>query len=288
VASRNRLKRHAPKRYGPIRNKVMTAAPTASDPSRTSGPGYTVGAIVDESVKTAMRAVEAADATMRGAVERGVDTAYTVIEEYMLRGRQAAGRNHGSRNGRNDMNDERQNGGVSTGYQSGGYGGGPWNAFNPMMAPWMQLMRMWADNVAAFMPPGMPMDWMNQFIPGGSAWGVPSARVSVSLGVASQRPVEVKADIDAGAEYSKLTAEPLIAGDGKGTPLHAYLECTPGHISVRLTIPPTQPAGRYGGAVHDVAGIKRGQITIDIESSSAAASPAKASQRARKARTVKK
>jgi hypothetical protein len=295
------LKRHLPKRYGPIRNKALPVAPVASGPSHTRGPGYTVGAIVDESVKTAMRAVEAADATVRGAVERGVDTAYTVIEEYMLRGRQAAGRNHGSRNGRNDMNDERQNGGassgyqsggynggVSTGYQTGGYSGGPWNAFNPMMAPWIQLMRMWTDNMAAFMPPGMSMDWMNQFMPGGSAWGVPSGRASVSVGLASERPVEVKADIDAGAEYLKLTAEPLTVGDSNGVPLHAHLECTPGHVSVRLTIPPTQPAGRYVGAVHDAAGVKRGQIIVDVESLRGAASPAKASKRARKPRAVKR
>jgi hypothetical protein len=235
-----------------------------------------------------MRAVEAADATVRGAVERGVDTAYTVIEEYMLRGRQAAGRNHASRNGRNDMNDERQNGGVSTGYQTGGYGGGPWGAFNPMMAPWIQLMRMWTDNMAAFMPGGMPMDWMNQFMPGGSAWGVPGARASVSVHVSSAQPVEVKADIDAGAEYSKLTADPLTLPDKNGAHLHADLECTPGHVRVRLTIPATQPSGQYVGAVHDAAGVKRGQITVDIESSRGAASPAKASKRARKARPVKR
>jgi hypothetical protein len=279
LASSKRLKRDTLQRRGPNRNKVIAVAPAA---------GYTVGAIVDESVKTAMRAVEAADATVRGAVERGVDTAYMVIEEYMLRGRQAAGRNHGSRNGRNDMNDERQNGGFASGYQVGGYGGGPWSPFNPMIAPWMQLMRMWTESMAALMPPGMPMDWTNQFMPGGFGWGAPCARAAVSVHVSSARPVEVKADIDAGAEYSKLTVQPLTLSESKSTPLHVDLECTPGHVRVRLTISATQPSGQYFGTVHDAAGVKRGQITVDIESSRGAASPAKASKRARKARPVKR
>jgi hypothetical protein len=255
------LKRDAPARSGPIRNKAV-ATPAAS--SRTGDSGLTVGAIVDESVKNAMRAVEAADATVRGAVERGVDTAYTVIEEYMLRGRQAAGRNHERRNGRHEMNDERHGGSNAS---NGGFGAGPWGAMNPM-AVWMQMMRAWTDSMSSMIPGanGLASDWMSQFMPGAAMWGGSSARASISVQVSSQYPVEVKADLDSGAEYSMLTAEPLKMRSDEDATLAVTLKCTPGLVRIGVTVPNGQAGGRYTGAVNDASGAKRGEITVDIES----------------------
>jgi hypothetical protein len=240
---------------------------------------FTVGGIVDESVKNAMRAVEAADATVRGAVERGVDTAYMVIEEYMLRGRQAAGRNHERRNGRHEMNDERQG---ASGYQNNGFGG-PWGVMNPMMAPWMQMMRMWTENMSSLMPGanGIAADFMSQFMPGAAMWGGAAARSSISVQVSSPYPVEVKADFDAGSEYSMLTADPLKISGGEDATLTATLKCSPGLVRISLTVPSGQAGGRYTGAVHDAAGVKRGEITVEVTSSAAKARPA-AKKRARK------
>jgi len=236
-----------------------------STSSRAPDSGLTVGAIVDESVKTAMRAVEAADATMRGAVERGVDTAYMVIEEYMLRGRQAAGRNHERRNGRHEMNDERNGGSNSS---NGGFGAGPWGAMNPMMAPWMQMMRMWTEGMSSFMPGanGLATEWMSQFMPGATMWAGPSARASIAVQVTSPYPIEVKADFDAGAEYSMLTAEPLRMRSDEDATLAVTLKCAPGLVRIGVTVPSGQAGGRYSGAVNDASGVKRGEITVDVES----------------------
>ncbi|MEO8333499.1 MAG: hypothetical protein ABI664_00905 [bacterium] len=274
------MKRDAPARSGPIRNKAVPA-PMAS-PSGSAA-GFTVGGIVDESVKSAMRAVEAADATVRGAVERGVDTAYMVIEEYMLRGRQAAGRNHERRNGRSEMNDERQGGNS---YSNGAYGGGPWGATNPMMAPWMQMMRLWTESMSSLMPGPNPMatatDFMTQFMPGGAMWGGASAaRASVSVQVSSPYPVEVKADIDAGAEYSMLTAEPLtLTGDADVT-LAVTLKCSPGLVRIGVTVPSGQAAGRYTGAVTDANGLRKGEISVDVEAPAARTQPPATKRRKR-------
>ena len=60
-----------------------------------------VGSSAD-AARSAERA-EAVDATVTGVVERGVDTAYTVIDEYMTRGRNAAGRWSQWTDGRNEM-----------------------------------------------------------------------------------------------------------------------------------------------------------------------------------------
>ena len=238
-----------------------------------------VGGIVDESVKTAMRAVEAADATVRGAVERGVDTAYMVIEEYMLRGRQAAGRNHERRNGRHEMNDERQGGSNS----SNGAFGGPWAAMNPMIAPMMQMMRMWTESMSSLMPGanGIASEWMNQFMPGAAMWGgMAPARASVATHVSSPYPVEVKADLDSGAEYSMLTAEPLKLAGGDAS-LAVTLKCSPSLVKIGVTVSAGQAGGRYCGAVKDASGVKRGEITVDVDAPAAKARP-KAKKRASK------
>jgi len=270
-----------PARSGPIRNKAVPASLHS-----TRDAGLSVGGIVDESVKTAMRAVEAADATVRGAVERGVDTAYMVIEEYMLRGRQAAGRNHERRNGRHEMNDERQG---SSGSANGAFGG-PWAAMNPMMGPWMQMMRMWTDSMTSFMPGanGIASEWMSQFMPGAPMWGgMGASRACVAVQVASPYPVEVKADFDSGAEYSVLTADALELAGGGETSLAATLTCSPGLVKIGITVPEGQAGGRYSGAVKDASGIKRGEITVDVDAPAARARPA-AKKRASKRRSAKK
>ncbi|MDB4888494.1 MAG: hypothetical protein JWL61_349 [Gemmatimonadetes bacterium] len=252
---------------------------------RANESGLTVGAIVDESVKTALRAVESADATVRGAVERGVDTAYMVIEEYMLRGRQAAGRNHQRRNGRHEMNDERHGGSNSS---NGGFGAGPWGAMNPMAA-WMQMMRMWTESMSSLIPGanGLATDWMTQFMPGAAMWGGSSARASIAVHVSSPYPVEVKADLDGGAEYSMLTAEPLRMRSDEDATLAVTLRSTPGLVRIAVTVPDGQAGGRYTGAMNDASGAKRGEITVDIESAAVRSRPA-AKKRAGKRSSAKR
>jgi hypothetical protein len=184
------------------------------------------------------------------------------------------------------MNDERQG---SNGYSSAGFGG-PWGAMNPMMAPWMQMMRMWTESMSSFMPGanGMATDFMSQFMPGMAAWtGGSAARASIAVQVSSPYPVEVKADFDAGAEYSMLTAEPLTLAGVDDAKLAVTLKCSPGLVRIGVTVPSGQMGGRYIGAVNDAGGVKRGEITVDVESSATKAPPA-ARKRGRKRAAAKR
>src|SRR5678816_4206374 len=113
----SRRKRVPPEQSGPVRNPVVRpadAAPRAARPA-TTAPGAAFGAVVDEGLRTAERLPEISSAAVRGAMECGVQTAYTVIDEYMARGREAASRFQNRPDGRGPMSDDRQNtGGWST------------------------------------------------------------------------------------------------------------------------------------------------------------------------------
>src|SRR6185436_16198621 len=113
--------------------------------------------VVDQGFRTARLMARVADATVKGAVERGVDTAYAVIDEYMTRGRNAADRRSQSTDGRNGMSQDPQ---FST----------PWGPGSDLLAPWWQMMRIWAEGMAAFMPGGAgpATAWANAFVPGGA------------------------------------------------------------------------------------------------------------------------
>src|SRR6266536_2010068 len=109
----SRRKRVPPEQSGPIRNPVVPPsahaddAPQAARSATTAGASF--GAVVDEGLRTAERLAEISNAAVRGAMECGVQTAYTVIDEYMARGREAASRYQTRPDGRGAMNDDRQN-----------------------------------------------------------------------------------------------------------------------------------------------------------------------------------
>ena len=241
---------------------MVSPSPDAGRPS----PGGTVGAVIDGNIKTVFRVVEVADATVRGAVERGVETAYMVIEEYMLRGQQSAGQHHARKGG--EMNGDRSygNGGGA------GWSGGGWGAGNPMLAPWMQMMRVWSDAVSQFVPGGaMGAEWMNQFVPGMCPPAPGAGRAKVSVHIASAQPAEVTVDLQPGAEFMDLTLEPLVHADREAAPSlnAADIVTRQGHIRVRITVPSDQPHGRYSGAIHDSAGVPRGELIVEIEAARA-------------------
>jgi len=193
-------------------------------------------------------------------LERGVETAYMVVEEYMRRGREATGRRYqssqngnGNGNGRPGMNNDRQGGNAQV---------------PPMMMPFMQMMRMWTDGMSAFVPgAGQAADWMNQFVPGASAWmGTPTTTRAISVLVSSQAPTEVTVDLEPGAEYAKLSADPLTTQDDDAPPLAAIrFECEKGHVRVRVTVPSDQPGGSYFGHIVDATGARRGELRVEIE-----------------------
>lgn len=253
MPNKKRVKRERPAREGPERNRAASGRQAHARPAED---GFTVGSVVDEGLRTAFRTVQANDATIRGAVERGVDTAYTVIEEYMLRGRQAAGRHHDRHNGSRDMGEDKN-------YRRPAWQGG--GDYPPLLEPWMQMMRIWTDSMSAFMPgaAGFP----NPFAPRGAAGGPSTARGTVSVQVTSLQPAEVVVDIEPGCERHPLSADPLLHVDrAMGARISEFaVECRDGHVRVRLAAPDNQPAGTYEADLRDTDGTRRGVVRVEIE-----------------------
>jgi hypothetical protein len=229
----------------------------SADNGKEANP-YSFGRAVDRSLKTAQRVAEAIDLTTRDAVERGVETAYSVVDEYVRRGRAAAERRHTHASGANDMNQERKGPGY------GPWAGMPWMsgaaASNPFLGPWMQMMQMWSDSMMAFMPSGMPANpmtaWMSAAMP----------QTAIAVRIASRNPAKVSVTLDAGAQLLVLRADALVL-DGNGyAPDIAPPTIESGtEVTVRVSIGDDQPGGRYRGAIRDAAGGVRGQLTVDLE-----------------------
>jgi len=264
-----------------VRNRLNAEADTAS----SKGAGYTIGAAIDDSLRTARRLAETADKTVMGAVERGVETAYTVIEEYMLRGRETARRFQQGTPGRTDMNEGRQ--GENRPYENP-WLSAQWSApMSMMMAPWMPMMKMWQESMATFAQ-GTPMasmaEWMNAFTPG-AAYGR-SNGTSVIVQVSSQAPAAVTVELDAGAESMKLSAAPLQHASSRSAPalVGIRIDSKDGVARVRITVPTDQPAGLYRGQIQDDTGMRRGQLSLEIESGA----PAAAAKKTTRARPRKK
>lgn len=243
-----------PERTGPARNPVVPAG----------RPAPVIGALLDatlgEGLRTAERLAAASGAAVQGAVECGVKTAYTVIDEYMRRGREAASRQERP-NWRGDMKDDRQNSGNwSTMF-------GP---MGPLMAPWMQMMQAWTTAMSSFVPGAAPQAAWNPYTWGGAAGGPhpPGAATSptVSVQLSSHRPAEVTFGVAPGADAMTLAADPLGIDDGSGAPplVAVAITCTPGHVRVSVTVPNDQPPGRYSGAIRDAAGMQVGDLTVDV------------------------
>ncbi len=234
MATRARVKREPPERSGPIRRAAVGRS--SASPGRAAAPG----------------APSSVEAAVTGVVERGVDTAYTVIDEYMTRGRNAAGRWSQWTDGRNEMSEAPQ---FST----------PWGS-SDLMAPWWQMMRMWADGLSAFVPGGQgpATAWLNAFVPGASTWSSQAPRVEVR--VSSKPTAVVTVSLDPGADSMQLTAEPPAnRGNGKkSSPLGLTLESFPGLVRVSVTVPDDQPADSYTFTVRDKDHNPRGELRVDV------------------------
>ena len=244
MADQARVKREPPERTGPIRQ--AGTGKSSSTPTPAADP-VTPSSVVDQGLRTARLMVSVADATVKGAVERGVDTAYTVIDEYMTRGRNAAGRRSQWTDGRSDMS-QSQDQQFST----------PWGSGWGLMAPWWQMMRVWAEGMAAFAPGGP-----GAFAPGGAGRTYQPPRVEVRV---SSKPIAlVTVNLDPGADWLQLTAEPLApAGDADTSPLALSFECHPGTVKVSVTVPDDQPADSYTFAIRDRDQCQRGELRVDV------------------------
>jgi hypothetical protein len=258
-AERPRLKREPPLRTGPIRNPVVpTGRPRRSgmqlhrdDPSESPPPPT-----------DPFGSAQPGDRALNGAVERGVKNAYAVIEEYMLRGREAARSYQEAFTQGEHMNSDPRN-------CNDWGGGGPWGPMGAMgawMAPWMQMSRIWMDCMRAFVP--MPTDVGGYGDQWGAAGCSPSGaarrRSRLSVLVSSSRLTEVVVDIPPGAESTNLEVGRLRHQDGSAWLEISEIRCEEGQLRVRVSVPDEKPAGRYIGEVYDDRCCKCGEIVVRV------------------------
>jgi hypothetical protein len=219
-----------------------------------------IDATVGEGLRTVERLAAASDAAVQGAVECGVRTAYTVIDEYMRRGRETAGRHQQRPDWRNDMsNDPRNYGNWSA----------AWGPMWPLVAPWAQAMQVWTTAMSAFVPGGAPQGAWNPYA-GPAAYPSGAATLpAVSVEVSSHSLTEVTVSVAPGADAGTLAADALAIDDGSDAPslVGTAITGTPGHVRVSVTVPNDQPPGRYGGAIRNAAGMQVGALTVQVSGS---------------------
>lgn len=220
---------------------------------------------VEEGIDAARRVARDSEATVKDVVERGVDTAYLVIEEYMLRGRRAAGRHHERRkNGSGDMDDTK---GTQQDWTAG-FGPMP-----PLMAPMLATMKLWTDAVQQFVPGGSAAGraWMEQMMALGAPWWGAGAALAPHLAfeVTSTVPAEVSATLDPMAYFGPLSVGDVVsAGDATAPPITGVgITSASGHVIVRVAVPATQPQGRYTAAIQDESGARRGELVVEVKPS---------------------
>jgi hypothetical protein len=227
--SHPRLRRTAPERSGPIRNR-LTSAP--------SQPGTVPGAL-------------------RGALECGVQTAYAVIDEYMKRGYEAA-RNRDNNSDRRDH----VNGKSNPHNERSSYGGwsSQWGPMTPFMEQWSMAMRAWGEAWSAFVPGMRAGAWPPPFHAGGPGFSAPAQPFAVSVEVASTRPTEVTVNLKPGCELMDLTADSFVPA----LTHPVSITRTGSRIKVSVTIANEQASGRYNGVLRASDGSIAGDLTVAI------------------------
>ncbi len=234
--TRERIRRTAPERSGPIRNPIIPfpgngpEAPARAENSGTPG--------VDAN------SAASANSPLRGALECGVRTAYSVIDDYMRRGYEAARLNQNPSHERGNMNQHKP-----------GYGQyNPWGPMGPMMDAWSSAFRMWTEAWFSMMP-GARGGW-GQWPGAGAAYASPT---HVNLNVSSKRPVSITLFIHPNADPSRLTLgafQPALDGIQL-----IYSDCS---FHVRADIADTAAATTYRGMVCAPDGSVAGELKIVI------------------------
>lgn len=222
-----RMKRDVPERSGPVRNPLVSAfSGTAQAPQAVPG------------------------GVLRGALECGVRTAYSVIDEYMKRGYEAARQYQETSEDKGHMSNQRSN-----------YGNwnNPWGPMTPLMDQWSAAMKFWMDAWSSFMPGGRGA-WPPASMPGAGGFPGTATAPEFSVEVASKRPTEVIVQIKPGAGAMELKAgsfEPALLDS-------VVLNRDKGRLQVRVTVQDAQPAGRYCGVIRGADGSIAGEVTVVI------------------------
>jgi hypothetical protein len=225
-----RMKRDVPERSGPVRNPLVSAiSGTARAPQAEPG------------------------GLLRGALECGVRTAYSVIDEYMKRGYEAARQYRETSEDKGHMSNQRSN-----------YGNwnNAWGPMTPLVDQWSAAMKFWMDAWSSFMPGGRggwPMAGMPG-MPGPAGFPGAAPAPEFSVEVASKRPTEVIVQIKPGAGAMELKADSFAPPLLDSVALHR----DQGRLQVRVTVSDAQAAGRYQGVIRAADGSIAGEVTVVI------------------------
>lgn len=244
-----RVKRPVPAQTGPVRN------PAAAPPR----PGQAAAAPGD--------LFSAAGAAVCGVLENGVRTAYAVIDEYMRRGREAAGTIFNDPNRRGFMNDDR--GSSASGYNAGGYygpgnfAGGNYGAPNPMGALAQQWLAMAMQAWGMAMSSLNPAQWPQGMNP--NAWAGQQQPASIAVSISATRPVEVTANLYT-ADPAGLLCDALRADGGTaGTIEPPSIVRDGGSLRLSAKLGAKQQAGTYRAFIRKKSdGTVAGDITMVV------------------------
>jgi hypothetical protein len=257
-----KIKRTAPKRDHPRRNRSA-----AGDPNRPGDYG--------------------------GTLEAAVRTAYTVIDDYMRRGCDAASLHHQPYAWSDPMNNDD--------YSQNNWGNS-WGPTAPMMAQWAQALQTWTmllygqgqgmggppgwdqwpkgpggayppPTPGAYPPPrgavpggvsGPPPPSANNASSEGMGTGNSPAGLEVSIRVTSECPTEVIPNIGPGPGGTTLQVDPLAClSDSHPSLTGTRAEYDPtGRLIISVTPHVGAVAGEYSGAVKDASGRYVGGLTV--------------------------
>lgn len=190
----------------------------------------------------------AAPTGMADVVQRSVDLAYRVVDEYVRQGQRTAERLSGRAGGgaalptSSDLQDAAA---QMTRFASDG------------MRIWLELLGVAASTTAAtpFAAPHAPAS-PGTPAPVAASAGAPGAAAHLRLELATRRPVAVAVDLRPEAGRGELAAHALRTADADTPPLAAptfVRDGAAGALTLRLAVPDEQPDGIYNGVVVDVA-----------------------------------
>lgn len=206
-------------------------------------------------------------------IERGVEMAYGVVEDYIDQGRKVAQRLNQRQYGPREISEDFQTLTARMLRDS-----------NRFVSLWFDLMasswdmgwgvvgrgrrRRQPDRSGGATSQDRPARW-SPTEPTETV-GEPQAvgRTSIALEIESRHPVRVEVDLALGAEELALRATPLQSGSGDGAALRD-LRFQPGSEGrapvLHLVVPPGQPAGDYHGVLLDPHGpTPRGTVSVHL------------------------
>ncbi|MEQ8660821.1 MAG: hypothetical protein RLW62_08390 [Gammaproteobacteria bacterium] len=212
------------------------------------------------------------------SLENAVRSAYTVIDEYMRRGCDAARYCQSSARWSDPMTEDPNQ--QFHQHNSWGPGWGTWGPAPQWMAQWSEALRVWSMLLSgAGQAAAVPPQWhytppkayteSDPAKPSSSAPHTPAVP-GVCVSVSSDRPTRVLPSVGAVAAGTKLTVDPLACIDGAepssppitGTRIETDAE---GTLLVSVVIIPEAPAGRYSGAVRTPSGDIVGGLTVILD-----------------------